>query len=167
MAKNNIQKKESGKKINIIVTIGALILIILLGLMVSKNKQNVLYNHIKEIGYSDYEEILKSNDYSILLLATPECKFCIKYKPFMNQVAVDYNLEINYIDVSSRDLTNEQYLSLHDKYSVLKEKYDEDGYAVIPTPTTIIVKNGEEVAARSGNIGYDGFLKLLKESGVI
>ncbi len=86
----------------------------------------------------------------------------------MNQVAVDYDLEINYIDVSSRDLSIDEYTALHDKYSILKDKYDEnEGYPIIPTPTTIIVKDGEEVASRSGNIGYDGFLKMLKENGVV
>ncbi len=162
------QDNKSNKMINIIVIGCAFLLVVALGVMVSKNKQSALYNHIKEIGYSDYIEKINSKDYTIILLATPDCQYCIKYKPFMNQVAVDYDLEINYIDVSSNDLSIDEYTALHDKYSVLKDKYDDtEGYPIIPTPTTIIVKDGEEVASRSGNIGYDGFLKMLKENGVV
>ena len=164
MSKANVNKSTSIT--NYIVVIGIIILFGLIALMFFTNKNNLNDNRIKEISYSEYTEKLKSKGYEIFLLASPDCRFCVKYKPFMNQVAVDYDLEVNYIDVSSKDLQLEEYVSLHDGYSVLKEKYD-DGNPIIPTPTTIIVKNGKEVISKSGNLGYEGFLKLLKESGVL
>lgn len=159
-------QNNSNKVVNAIILGFSLLLVFTIAFMISKNKEALSYNHIKEISYSDYLEKIKDDNYTIILLATPECQYCIKYKPFMNQVAVDYDLEINYLDLSSNDLKEEEYIALHDEYSVLKDRYDED-IPIIPTPTTIIVKNGKEVASKSGNIGYDGFLKLLKENGVI
>ena len=70
-------------------------------------------------------------------------------------------------DLSINDVSYEEYVELHDKYSVLKDEYAEDKAPVIPTPVTVIVRNGEEVASILGNIGSEGFTKLLRNNGVI
>ena len=98
------------------------------------------------------------------MLTNPTCVHCNNYKPFVNYVALEYDLDVYNIDLSK--VTYDEYKALHDAYSAIKEKYDNDT-PLIPTPATIIVKNGGEVASILGDIGYDGLVKLLKSNKVI
>ena len=162
--KEEVKKKDTASSVIIF-----LIIVVILGglvLMVSHESSVNEGNHIKEITYREYKDKINSSDYTIVLLATPTCSHCMAYKPLMNKVANEYNLEINYVNVSSSGMTNDEYNELHDSISVLKDVYS-DGYPVIPTPTTILFKDGKEVAAKTGNIKDTGFLDFLKSNGVI
>lgn len=153
-------KKEKLKNILMVVSI---LLIIGLFIFIIMNKSDP--NHIKEISYSKYEEVIKSDEYTIVLLASPTCSHCFSFKPLMNQVLDERNLKAYYVDVSA--LNREQIIYLHDNINALVSQFDEDGYPVIPTPTTIIFKNGKEIDSKSGNMGYDGFLNFLVRNGVV
>ena len=48
-------------------------------------------------------------------------------------------------------------------YSATKDNYNDEGELSILTPTTVITKSGDEVYSISGDLGYNGFLNLLKE----
>ena len=167
MSKKNrkeVEKKSNVKNtiIQILGIVGILMLIIFVIVHLS-NKNNL--NHIKEISYSKYQEVIKDDDYTIVLLASPTCSHCFSYKPLMNQVLYEYNLEAKYVDVSVLD--KEEIIELHDSISALISQFNNEGNYVIPTPTTIIFKNGKEIDSRSGNLGYDGFLSFLKMNGVV
>ena len=56
---------------------------------------------------------------------------------------------------------------IHDKYSATRDNYNENNIPTIPTPVTIITKNGEEVTSILGDIGANGFSKLIKTYGII
>lgn len=172
MSVNYIKKKEKekeNKKRNIINAVFIIIIIGLIGalaVIVSGNTKNVkIEEKIKELTFSEYSEVIKEDKYSIILLTTPTCGHCQNYKPFVNYAANEYDLNVYNVDVSSKDLKEEEYLELH-SYSVLKDRYD-NGNAIIPTPTTIIVKNGVEVSSIMGDIGYDGFIDFLVKNNVI
>lgn len=166
MSKNKINNQNKSDKWGSIIIIGiALVIVFGLAIMVSKEKENNNGNHINEITYSRYKEKIKSNDYTIVLLASPTCTHCIQYKPLMNKVADDYKLDIYYINVSS--VSYDEYISLHDNITVLKDIYSEEGQPSISTPTTIIYKDGKELESILGNIKEKGFLDLLKRNGVI
>ena len=167
MRRRKEKKKNSNNIINGVIIGVIVILVGALAIMVSSNTKNVNNEkRIVEISYQEYEEKIKSDDYVILLFTSPTCSHCQDYKPFVNLVANEYDLTVYDIDVSSRDLTDEQYNNLHE-YSVLKDQYNSSGIPVIPTPTTVIVRNSQEVASTMGDIGYDGFVKFLKENKVI
>ena len=85
----------------------------------------------------------------------------------MNKAAIDYDFNVYYVNVASENLTIDNYTSIHDSISILKDLYSEDGTPSIPTPTTVIFKKGVEIASKSGNIGYDGFVNFLKENKVV
>ena len=158
---NNINKKDNTKLINALFLVGIGLLILSLIIMFTDNKKN----YIEEINFNQYKEILAKDKYSIILLTSPKCKHCNNYKPYVNYVAGENNLVV--YDLSINDVSYEEYVELHDKYSVLKDEYAEDKAPVIPTPVTVIVRNGEEVASILGNIGSEGFTKLLRNNGVI
>ena len=159
-----MENKKNLSKI-IIVAVACLI-VFSLAIIVSNNKKYVSSNHIIEVSYDDYMEKSLNDEYTIFLFASPSCTHCIKYKPLLNKAAADYNLDVYYLNVNG-ELTSEQYTNIHDKFSALKDQYSPEGYPSIPTPTTVIVKNNEEIASTSGNIGYDGFVKFLRDNHVL
>ena len=160
-SKNTINRKDNTKLVNTFMIIGIVFLIATLVLMFVNKKEN---NNIKDISYQEYSEIIKEDKYNIILLTSPTCSHCLSYKPYVNLVAKENNLTVYNLDVSS--ISEEEYAEIHDKYSVLKEEYY-DNEPSIPTPTTLIVRNGEEVTSVMGNIGQKGFTSLLKNSNII
>lgn len=154
-------KKDNSKTINIIITIG---IILLIGLLVYLFINSGTDNRIKKISYNEYQKVLKKEGYSIILLTNPTCVHCNNYKPFVNYVAIENNLDVYDIDLTT--LSYEEYTELHDEYTATKNDYNEDT-PVIRTPATIIVKNGGEVTSILGDIGYDTLVKLLKTNKVI
>ena len=163
MAKNkSVNNKKNGNIVNIIVIIGAVFLIGSLIYMFTKDNNGD--NYITKINYNEYLEVIKKDEYSIILLTNPTCSHCNSYKPFVNYIALENNLNVYNVDLT--EITYEQYIELHDRYNATKNQYNNDS-PVIPTPATIIVKNGEEITSILGDIGYNGLTKLLKNYQVI
>ncbi len=165
--KEKNKKEVVNKKNHTFEIVGFIVAVVLIGsflLIISKEKGNTKYNHIKEVSYTEYKKMIEKDDFTIVLIARDDCPHCVKYKPFMNQALDDYNLEAIYVNVGEMNLGD--YNELHDNVSILKDSYN-DGDPVIPTPNTIIFKNGVEIDSETGNVGYNGFLKLLARSGVI
>lgn len=157
------KKNNNAKLINTIIIISIIGLIAILVLLLINMKKTE--NHITSINYSEYSEIIKKNEYSIILLTSPTCSHCKNYKPYVNYVCDNYNLKA--YDLSISDLTYDEYINIHDNYQATKNHYSEDGTPSILTPTTIVTKDGEEVVSISGNIGYNGLIELLKNNNII
>ena len=155
-------KKDNSKTINIVITIGIIILIGLLIFLFIKSGQTD--NRIKKINYSEYKEIIKEDKYKIILLTNPSCIHCNNYKPFANYVAIENNLDI--YDINLTTLTESEYNELHDKYTAIRNDFGEGNVPIIRTPVTVITKNGGEVTSILGDIGYDGLVKLLKNNKI-
>ncbi len=157
-----MSNKKNNELANIFIIFGIVFLIVsLIYMFIKGNKSNVT---IKEINYKEYSEIIKKDQYSVILLTSPTCSHCISYKPYVNYVAKENNIVVYDIDLST--LEYDEYKEIHDKYSIIANEYN-DGEPVIPTPVTLIVRNGEEVASEMGNIGEKGFTSLLKNNNVI
>jgi len=168
MSKSFVKKDESKNKV--FNVIGILVAIIIVGaflIIVSNNNGNKsnVPSHIKELSYAEYKEQILKDGYTIAYIGSPTCYHCQQYKPSVNLVAEDYGLEIYYVNVSS--LSEEDYIELHDNVSATKEQYDNDGLPVIPTPTTVVFKNGVEILSDLGDIGYNGLVDLLAKNNVI
>ena len=160
MRKKN--KNDNNRIVNIIIMIGIVCLIASLVLMLTRRKE--VDNHIIDISYNEYSEIINNDEYSIILLTSPTCAHCNSYKPYVNYVCDDYHLKAYNLSLNS--LSYEEYMEIHDKYTITKNQYSDNGTPSILTPTTIITKNGEEIDSASGDLGYSGFLDLLKVNGI-
>lgn len=161
--KYNSNNRNDGKKADIFIIIGIVFLIGSLVLMFVKSGKTD--NHIKEISYSEYQEIIEKDEYNIIILSTPDCPHCINYKPYVNYAAEENNL--NVYNINLQNLSYEEYVDIHDNYSAVRYETDSKGGPAIPTPCTLIVRNGVEVASILGDVGYNGFINLLKENNVI
>ena len=153
---------RNNKLVNIIIIIGIIFLIISLVFMLTNKKE--VANHIIDIDYNEYSEIINKDEYSIILLTSTTCSHCKDYKPYVNYVADDYNLVIYNLNIDK--LKYDEYMNIHDKYEATKNNYIGNSPS-LRTPTTIIVKNNEEIDSISNNIGYTGFIELLKKNNII
>jgi len=163
--KSKLVKKRNNVLVNIIIIIGIIFLIASLVLMLTHNKNKDKENRIVEISYAEYKDIIKNNDYNIIILTTPTCIHCNNYKPSVNDVANNYDLIIYNLNVST--LKYDEYLELHDKYTATKDSYSSNDNPTILTPTTIITKNDVEIDSIRSDIGSSGFLQLLKKNNII
>lgn len=164
MSKNNFgTKKNDNKVVNIFITIGIIFLIGSLVLMFTKKEGSD--NHIEEINYSKYTDIIKEDKYNIILLTSPTCSHCVNYKPYVNLVADKYDLTVYNINLDNLDY--DDYVTIHDSYEATRNNYSDGNIPSIPTPATIITKNGKEVTSILGDIGESGFTNLLKTNKVI
>lgn len=160
-----MNKKNNKDKITSFV-IGLIVVFLVgsLALMIVKEIKSNSQNHIKEVSYNTYAAAIKEDKYTIVLLARDGCSHCVNYKPHMNEALIKYGLDAFYIDVDN--LSKDEFIELHDSITSISTEY-QDSIPVIPTPTTIIFKNGVELESISANIGYDGFVKMLIRNGVV
>ena len=158
-----MNKEKENKVVNIFIIVGIVFLIGSLVLMFT-NKDDEGKN-IVEINYSEYKEKIQEDKYNIFLLTSPTCSHCINYKPYVNVVAGKYNLTV--YNINLENLEYDQYVEIHDSYNAIKDSYSDSNVPSIPTPVTVITKNGEEVTSILGDIKESGFLNLLKSNNVI
>ena len=153
-------KEEKNKITKIIIGIVVGILIIFFAIYVSNSQQykSKGLTYLKTVSYSEYKELMTEDEDNVFLFASPSCTHCIAYKPEVSKLASEYEKNIYYVNVGNLD--ENEYLDIINTYSVLKEQ------GSIPTPTTVITKNGKEVSGIMGNIGYDGLQAFLTENGV-
>lgn len=109
------------------------------------------YSNIKEISYSDLENMLFEKQSFILLVAQTGCSHCEAYRPVFNKVLKEN--KITAYEIDTRKLTEQEYMS-----------FNEFAY-VSGTPTTIFVKDGEEISTSNrliGNVSSDKIVSRLK-----
>ena len=166
---NSFVKKdeEKNKLFNILGVVVAVVIVGAFLIILSNNNsgKSVIPNYIKELNYTEFQEQIKKDEYTVAYIGSPTCYHCQQYKPSVNLVAENYDINIYYVNVSA--LSDEEYDKLHDSISVTSDQYDDEGLAVIPTPTTVVFKNGVEVTSDLGDIGYDGLVDLLVKNNVL
>ena len=122
--------------------------------------------YLSFIDYSEYKELIDKGDIFVVVIGQTGCSHCIATKPVLNKIAGKYNIEINYIDITT--LTEEDSSSL---ISGLKDlDYSDSEYlesASIGTPLTLVIKNGKVVDYINGETTNSKFVKMFKSSGVI
>lgn len=96
--------------------------------------------------YRDIEQIIKilENGSGIVYLGFPECPWCKAYVKYLNEVAIDNDLDkIYYYDIlDDRKDNTKEYQKI---VGILEEylRYDDEGNKRIYVPAVISVKNGK------------------------
>ena len=88
-------------------------------------------------------------------MGQPNCSHCMDFKPTIERVIKDYQIEVKYIDVSK----------LEDKeYSILKTKTFITG-----TPHTVFIKEGklDQTTKIKGAQSYEAVVNAFKKVGYI
>lgn len=144
---------KKGKKSIVIIVIILLVLIISgLALFRFINRGELI-----ELTASEVIEKMENKESFVLCMSSTECTHCASYKPKLERVSRKYNLDTFYIDIN---LYSDEELNLLKKYISVSKS----------TPTTALIKNGEEGTASSriiGNASSEQIVEKLKKNGFI
>lgn len=111
---------------------------------------------LKSISYSSFKEKLKNKESFFLVVTRDGCQYCEKFVPTVEEVLSEYEVtgyNLNYTDLSDSD----------------KELFDPE-YNVDSTPTTIFIRDGEEISILQrieGNVSKEKLVAKLKSNGYI
>jgi len=159
---NNIgEKNKKGGILEIIgVVIGFLALFALVFFSSTmRDKEEKTEPIVIDTTVTEYFDLKKAEDKSVVLFASPDCPWCVKYKPIINKVSSDYELPINYVDTSK--MTRDEFTQIVTDSPYMTSK---GGFG---TPLTLIIGNNQEIAALEGKQDYEEVVKFFKDNGVI
>ena len=99
---------------------------------------------------NEFDKIKKSNNYSIVVVISNVCPYSEIFKPILEDVIQEYNVNIYYLNIDSN----------------FYNSVDLDT-SVYGTPTTIIYKNGKVINNIMGYKEKNDLINILKKNGVI
>lgn len=111
-----------------------------------------------EITYSNYLEKIDSNKPFLVVIVKDGCGYCEMYEPILKEVADEYNLPINYINLTN--LSEEEYNNLAQSNAYLKKNQ-------WGTPTTLFMLGDSVIDSIGGYVDKDKFVDFVKENFVV
>ena len=129
------------------------LLIVILLVLFSSSCGN---SKFKNLSYSELKEKMNNKDTFFFVVIKDGCQYCEKFVPIVEEVLDEYNIvgyKLNYSDLSESD--DEAFYS---------------EYGINSTPTTVFVKNGQEVSILQrieGSVSKEKLISKLKNNGFI
>lgn len=118
------------------------------------------------IDFSEYEDLIEESDQFIVTIGQTGCSHCIKTKPVLSTIAKEYDITINYLNLT--DMTETEQSNF---FESLKEiGYDDEEFLAsgsFGTPLTLIIDDGQIVSHVDGENSPAKFTKAFKKAGVI
>lgn len=118
------------------------------------------------IDYEEYEELVNNSKTHIIVIGQTTCSHCIAIKPALNSVAEDYDLTINYLNLTNMD--EDEYNKF--TKSLKSIEYNDPDFVSdgsFGTPLTLIIKNGKVSSYISGERTKSQLVREFKKSGLI
>lgn len=142
------------KKNNILYILLIFLILLISILLISKitTKQE---GKLIETNYKEIQKKADNKDSFILLVSQSTCSHCAEYKPILQNIAKNYNLNIYYIDYDT-DKNGEKFL----------KEYNLNG----STPMTIFIDKGTEKSLLnrlSGSVSEEKTISTFKKMGFI
>ena len=116
-----------------------------------------------EISYIDINQLnekIENSDDFVLVLGLDTCTACIAYKPTLEELVNNKNLDIYYLQLKAS-------WSDSVKQEVIDYFSDELNYSIMRTPTTFFIKDGEIEDDIIGDVPYLEILGLLQEKDYV
>lgn len=124
------------------------------------------FNFIEEIGYfithinlNEFNNLLNNNEKNILIIGKDDCKYCDQVLETLNNVAMNYDIKANYINVGKIDSNIAIEIS-----KKLSELGYSDGFT---TPITLVVENNKLLDYVIGASNEEYFIDIFTENGII
>lgn len=134
--------------------------------VLDKNSTYKDIDNIKFIDYSTYNELLDSDDNTIIVIGRTGCKYCAAVKPILNNISKAYKVDINYLDIN--DIEKENLKKLFEKLPDIG--YDSTSFkdeGIFNMPTLFIVKKGKIKAYIENLNTLEEYVNFLKNNEVI
>ena len=116
-----------------------------------------------EINYVDVNQLndkIENGDDFVLVLGLDTCSACIAYKPTLEELVNNKDLDIYYLQLKAS-------WSDSAKQEVIDYFSDKLNYSIMGTPTTFFIKDGEIEDDIIGEVPYLEILGLLQEKDYV
>lgn len=152
---------------DIVLGVLVVILLVVAGLVTSNKEEKVDIElpvalageaGFNEITYSDYLNKIESNEPFLVVIVKDGCGYCEMYEPILEEVAGEYNLPINYINLTN--ISEDEYSDLAKSNSYLKKNQ-------WGTPTTLFMVGDTVVDSIGGYVDKDKFLEFVNDNFVV
>lgn len=110
---------------------------------------------LKNISYNELNEKMKNKETFVLYIGAANCSHCSEFKPTLEKVVKEYNLDVYYIDMATVS---------EEEYEAVKNKTNLQG-----TPTVLVVQNGKSKYTDRivGTKDEESTVEFFKEIGKI
>lgn len=122
---------------------------------VSENQEND--TKLNKVSCSQYQDLIKSEEKSIVLIARPSCGYCTKFIPILEEVVEEYGIVINYFDTDA--LSKEEVSSFYTSSTLFENNFG--------TPTLLIIKDNHIINYKGGYMDKNATVKWLKKVKLI
>jgi len=134
-----------------------MLMIVLLFVLMGCSSKN---GEISYIDINQLNEKIENSDDFVLVLGLDTCTACIAYKPTLEELVNNKNLDIYYLQLKAS-------WSDSAKQEVIDYFSDELNYSIMGTPTTFFIKDGEIEDDIIGDVPYLEILGLLQEKDYV
>lgn len=123
-------------------------------------------NNLTFIDYEEYEDLVDEEGTQVVVIGQTTCSHCIAIKPALNKVAGEYDLTINYLNLT--EMSQDEYTDFTQN---LKEiEYNDPDFVEkgeFGTPLTLIIENGKVKDYISGQRTNSQLVREFKKAGLI
>ncbi len=160
-ARELTKKQENMFKITIGILAGVIVLV---GLFLVSEKAGitaqVAAKPLADITYSEFEELYKKEEKTVVIVGRPTCPQCVIYKPIVEKVNAKYDLDIKYL--------NTDEFSDEDKLAFLDfDKEVSGAQNGISTPMTFIVSDSKIVDRIDGRVDQTQVESFLSKNQML
>jgi len=111
------------------------------------------------INLNEFNNLLNNNEKNIIVIGKDECKYCDSVTTTLNDIAINYDIKINYINVGKMDSN----ISLEVEKKLTELNYN-DGFT---TPMVLVVENNKLLNYVIGVANEQYFIDIFTENGII
>jgi len=122
--------------------------------------------YITFINYEEYKSLVRKDDETVIIIGQDGCINCTNYKPALNSVAEDYDMVMNYLNLTN--LTSEESQKLFENLKNIG--YDDPDFLAdgsFGTPLTLIIDDGKVEHYITGARTTNQLVRELTRIGVI
>jgi len=116
-------------------------------------------NYINNIDYDEFENLISTQEKSIILVGKDNCKYCDEVIEILNVIIIDYDIKINYLNIKDFDT---------DVSKNVEGKLNELGYSDgFTTPITLLTEANKLLDYVIGSSDQEYFVEIFTENGII
>jgi len=110
------------------------------------------------LDYEKYSKLVASTNKELIVIAQTGCNACIATRPILYNIAKEYGVKINYLNVAMLD---------QESATAFQSSLDYFSQNSISTPTMLVVSNNNVVDSLAGAASEETFISFLQENGYI
>lgn len=113
--------------------------------------------HLTKIDYDGYDAAINSDTNKLIVVAQTGCSYCEQAKPVLNQIAKDYEIEVNWLDITT--FSEEEQAKVTASLDIFSEEFG--------TPLIMIVKDKKVVDSIQGFESKEKYVTFLENNKFI